>query len=280
MNAGRIVNEQMAAAWAEEGERWAKLHDEHDRATAAHQRALMDAAAVSPSDRVLDIGCGNGWTTREAARAASRGDVLGIDLSERMLERARELAARERLTNIDFAYADAQVHPFAAGERDVALSKFGSMFFADPVAAFTNIRGALHDDGRLALVVWQPLERNEWMLVMRGAVALGRELPTPPPGAPGPFGLADPERTRDILTRAGFHDIHVTAIAPDVVVGRDLDEAFEFARNAGPVIGALQGVDDADRERALANLRDELAARLTTDGVRLASAAWVVTARA
>jgi SAM-dependent methyltransferase len=278
MSGDRIANTEMAAAWAEEGERWARLADEHDRATAAHHRALMDAAAIAPSDRVLDIGCGNGWTTREAARAAPQGDALGLDISVPMLGRARELAAQEGLTNIEFLYGDAQVHAFAPGERDVAVSKFGSMFFGDPVAAFTNIHGALREGGRLALVVWQELARNEWLLVMRGAIALGRELPSPPPGAPGPFGLADPERTRDILTRARFHDIHVTPIAPAVVVGRDVDEAFEFARNAGPVQGALQGLDDGPRERALANLRDAVAARATADGVQLPSAAWLITA--
>jgi SAM-dependent methyltransferase len=275
-----VANEQMAAAWAEEGERWARFVDEHDRATAAHHRRLMEAAAIEAADRVLDIGCGNGWTTLEAATLARDGGALGVDLSALMLERARERAAAEGIMNVEFVQADVQVHAFPPGELDVAISKFGCMFFNDPVAAFTNVRTAQRVGGRLALVVWQELGRNEWLLALRGALALGRDLPTPAPGTPGPFGLADRAHASDVLERAGYRAIDIVPFTDQVFVGRDLDEAFEFARNEGPAQGALQGLGESDRELALANLRDMLASHATADGVVLPSAAWLITARA
>src|SRR4051812_33965905 len=162
----------MAQRWdGDEGAQWAAHVEEHDVAARAHHERLLEAAAIRRDEHVLDIGCGNGQTTRDAARAASAGRALGVDLSSPMLARARELARAEGVANAEFVQADVQVHPFEPRTFDVAISRFGVMFFDDPVGAFANVQRALRPGGRTAFVVWQPLTANEWLLELRGAVA-------------------------------------------------------------------------------------------------------------
>src|SRR5690349_3634706 len=189
---------------------------------------FLAAAAIGPHDRVLDVGCGNGESTRDAARAAVDGSVLGVDLSSQMLGLARRTAAADGITNVEFRQIDAQIHPFAAGAFDVVISRMGSMFFGDPVAAFTNLRRALRPGGRLALLTWQRIDENEWMNAFRAALAAGRDLPTPPPEAPSPFAFADPDRVRAILTAAGFVDVTFESLREPMRFGSDVDDAYAF----------------------------------------------------
>src|SRR5918992_3055720 len=204
-----IVNVEQAEAWdGPEGEHWALHYERFDAIIGPYHRALMSAAALAPGERVLDIGCGNGLTSRDAARAVGpSGSVLGVDLSGPMLARAEQLAKEDGLDNVRFERGDAQVHSFEPGAYDLAVSRFGLMFFLDPVAAFTNIASALRPHGRLATLVWQSVAANEWVTAMRDALAVGRDLPGPPPGAPSPFALADTDYARSVLTEAGFTDV-------------------------------------------------------------------------
>ncbi len=143
--------------------------------------ALRDAYEIGPEDRVLDIGCGAGQTTRDAARLASDGSALGVDISTEMIERAQRLADAEGLHNVTFEHADAQDHRFPSERFDLAISRFGTMFFRDPVAAFTNIGTGLRRDGRLLIMVWQAHERNEWSVAIQRALSgsAGSTVPTP-----------------------------------------------------------------------------------------------------
>jgi SAM-dependent methyltransferase len=279
--AAEIVNVEQAAAWdGPDGEYWAAHQERFDSSIQPHHARLMAAAAIAPGERVLDIGCGNGRTTRDAARAAREGgSVLAVDLSGPMLARARRSADEEGLSTIRFEQGDAQTYPFPAGSFDVAMSRFGVMFFADPVAAFTNIGSALRPGGRLAMLVWQPLAANEWMTAMRQALAFGRDLPVPPPGAPGPFGLADPDFTSSVLKSAGFADIDFASSEQPFNVGSDADDAYRFAAGLQPVLLMVADLDEATKARALDNLRATVAAHETPEGVVFGSAAWVVTAR-
>jgi ubiquinone/menaquinone biosynthesis C-methylase UbiE len=136
--------------------------DFYDAELRLHNQHLRAAANVQPHDLVLDIGCGTGQTTREAARAAIDGNALGIDLSAPMLERARRLSDDEGLSNVTYEQADAQIHPFPSAHFDLCISRFGAMFFSDPAAAFTNIGQAVRSGARLVLLVWQDHDRNEW----------------------------------------------------------------------------------------------------------------------
>jgi SAM-dependent methyltransferase len=270
-------NEAQADAWGgEEGDRWVTYADFYDNSSRPHHDRLLSKAAIQPTDHVLDIGCGNGRTSRDAARRAAEGRVLGIDLSWQMLERARMLAAQEGLTNVEFVNADAQVHPFEPASFDVAMSKFGTMFFADQVAAFSNIARALRPDGRLALCSWQEVSGIEFMSAIADALTLGAPRPAPPPDAPTPFRHADPEYVRGVLRSAGFRDVEIEPFTDPVTVHTTVDDAFDVLMGIFGWMTAEHSADDL--AQAQANLRASLEAHQTPDGIAYGSAAWLITA--
>ena len=272
------ANAAQLEAWdGDEGAYWAAHADRFDRAVAVHHRRLLDGAAIADGDAVLDIGCGTGQTTLDAARLARAGHALGVDLSSAMLDVARRRAADEALKNVRFEQADAQVHPFDEASFDLAISRTGAMFFADRVAAFTNIARALRPDGRLVLVTWKELHDNEWIREISGAMAAGRDTPAPPPDAPSPFSLADPDRVRGVLGAAGYTDVDLEGFTAPMWFGDDADDAYDFV--LGLVGWMVEGVDDATRERALDGLRAAMAAHVSADGVVFGSAAWLIRAR-
>jgi SAM-dependent methyltransferase len=270
-------NADQLRAWdGDEGAYWAEHADYFDRSVAAYHEKLMVTAAITDRDRVLDIGCGTGQTTRDAARAATSGSALGVDLSAQMVELARRRAAEEGVDNASFEQVDAQIHPFPPAALDVAISRTGAMFFGDLIAAFANIGRAVVRGGRLVLVAWQPLPANEWIREISGALAAGRDLPAPPADAPGPFSLSQPERVRRILTAAGFTDIDLEGTTAGMWFGTDADDAHRFV--LGLMGWMLQGLDDTDRRRAIDGLRATMAAHETPDGVVFGSAAWTIRA--
>ena len=275
-----IANPEQAAAWnGNEGEHWTENADHHDRAARRHWQRFLDAGLISAPDAVLDIGCGTGQSTRDAARIAKQGSVLGVDLSAVMLERAREQSKAAGLANVTYVQGDAQVYPFGEKAFDIAMSRFGAMFFNDPVRAFTNIGNAVRPGGRLALLAWRELARNEWLTAVREAVAVGRQLPMPPPDAPTPFALADPERVRGILSAAGYEDVGFEPVDEPIDFGPHADDAFAFVSNLGIVEGLTQDLDAAGRERALDGLRQTVVAHESADGVLFGTSAWLITAR-
>jgi len=270
-------NAEQLAAWdGDEGEYWASHADDYDRSVAVHHRALLDVAEVQVTDRVLDIGCGTGQTTRDLARAAGAGSALGVDLSSRMLDEARIRAAAEGVDNATFEQADAQVHPFAAGSFDLALSRTGAMFFGDQPAAFANISRALRPGGRLALAAWQAPDRNEWIQAFFGALAAGRDLSPPPAGAPGPFALAEPDHVRTVLGGAGFADVDLEPLQAPMWFGGTVDGAHAFV--LGQLGWMLEGVDANARSQALEALRTVIVAHATADGVLFDSGCWLIRA--
>jgi SAM-dependent methyltransferase len=271
------ANAEQLAAWnGTEGTYWAEHAEQFDRAVAGHDRPFQEAAAIESTDRVLDVGCGNGQNTRDAARAASAGSALGVDLSAPMLDHARRTAeAAEGLANVSFLQADAQVHPFEPASFDVAICRTSAMFFADHVAAFANIGRALRPGGRLSLLTWQSLEGNEWLEQIATALAAGRPPRIPPPGA-GPFALSDPERIRDLLGAAGFVDVAVVGNNASMWYGADATDAYEFI--IGLMGWMLEGLEDDGRRAALDALREVTAAHQTADGVTFGSATWITTA--
>jgi SAM-dependent methyltransferase len=282
VTASRVVpvdpsNADQLRAWdGDEGTYWAEHADYFDRSVSAYGQKLMVAAAITDGERVLDIGCGTGQTTRDAARAASCGSALGVDLSGPMLEVARRRASEEGVDNAFFDQADAQIHRFPSPAFDVAISRTGAMFFSDLVAAFANIGRAMVPGGRLVLVAWQPLAANEWMREMSGALAAGRDLAPPPPDAPGPFSLARPERVRTVLTAAGFTGVALEGSSAGMWFGRDADDAHRFV--LGLMGWMLRGLDDSGRGRASDALHAAMDAHVTSEGVVFDSAAWTIRA--
>jgi len=247
-------------------------------------RMTMDRARLASGEHVLDVGCGCGATSRAlATRVGASGSVHGVDISTPMLERAGALAREAGHANVRFTNADAQTHRFEPAGADVLFSRFGVMFFADPPAAFRNLRDALRPGGRLAFVCWRPLAENPWLLVPLGAAAQHMQLPPPPaPGAPGPFAFADPERVRGILDQAGFTRIKLDPVNDTLTVGGGgLDEAVHFLlEGVGPTSAALREADPAVRPRVFAAVKEALAPFVTREGVRMPAAAWIVTADA
>lgn len=275
-----IANTEMAAAWnGTDGDHWAENDDTYNAQIRRHKAHLLEAAAINPDDTVLDIGCGAGETTRNAARLATTGSALGIDLSRRQLARARDRAREEGVANVTFEEADAQVHPFPAASRSLAMSSFGVMFFADPVAAFTNIGRTLTPGGRLAMIVWRPFDENEWISEFRHALAAGRDLPSPAPNAPGMAGLADPDHVRAVLGAAGFGAIDLAPFDEPVELGDDPRAALHFVLGTGFAQAFLADVDDDTRQRAIDNLRATIAAHDTGRGIMFGSAGWLINAR-
>jgi SAM-dependent methyltransferase len=271
------ANADQLRAWdGDEGAYWAAHPDYFDRSIADHHARLLTAAAIGAADRVLDIGCGTGQTTLDAARTASNGSALGVDLSSEMLDLARHRAAAEGVANVEFVQADAQIHPFDSDAFDLAISRTGAMFFGDHVAAFTNIGRALVPHGRLALLTWQGLAGNEWIRAIGGALAAGRERPSPPPDAPGPFSLSDPDRVRAILGAAGFAEVDLEPVEAGMWLGNDSSDAHRFV--LGLMGWMLDGLDDSGRAQAIADLEATMAAHETGDGVVFGSAAWLITA--
>jgi SAM-dependent methyltransferase len=250
-----------------------------DAETRPHNERFRAAADVAPRDRVLDIGCGTGQTTRDAARAAVAGSALGIDLSAQMLDHARRLSREEGLANVSFLQADAQVHRFPVASFEVGISRFGTMFFADPVTAFGNIGHALTHGGRLVLMVWQARDRNEWTTAIREALAGDNPVPPPPADGPHPFSLADPAVAESILTAAGFAEISFTDVREPVYYGPDPAVAFDVVRGLRSTRDLLAGLDAGEADRALGRLRATLAVHQGADGVFFDARSWIIAAR-
>lgn len=275
-----IANVDQAAAWdGDEGAGWAKDWERYDASIRTYREPMLEAASITDGERILDFGCGNGQSTRDAARETPSGSALGADLSSAMLEQARRQADTEGVRNVEFIQADAQVHPFAPGGFDLAMSRFGSMFFADKPAAFANIAWALRPGGRLLLVAWQPMSENEQFATMIGTLTAGRDVPKPPPGAPSPFGLADPDLGRAWLTEAGFTDVDYRSVKGPFELGTDADDAFSFACQTGVVQSLTADLDADSKDAALGALRDAIVAHETPSGVLFNSATWFITAR-
>jgi len=271
------TNLEQARAWdGDEGEYWARHADIFENSLRRYQPAFLDAAAIGRAEVVLDIGCGTGSTTRDAAHRATEGIALGVDLSADMIAVARERAAAERLSNARFEQTDAQIHPFEPSGFDLALSRTGTMFFGDLRAAFANIARALHPGGRFVQLVWQPLPENEWITTFLSVLAAGRNLPPPPPEAPGPFTLSDPARVHELLTADGFTAPEVVGLREPMWFGSDAEEATAFI--GGLMAWMLTDLDEARRRKVWDDLHAAMAAHEGPDGVELGSAAWLVSA--
>ena len=242
-----------------------------------HNDVLRRAWGVRREDRVLDVGCGTGQTTREAARVAAEGGALGVDLSAPAIQRARELAEAEGLRNVTFEVGDAQVHHFPPNNFDVVISRFGTMFFDDPVAAFVNIGQALRPTGRLVMMVWQSPERNEWDIAIHRSLE-GADESTVAPEGPDPFSFSDRTTVQMILDAAGFTDVAFTDVHEPVYYGPDVVAALDWVRGFTCTNNVLKRLDPVAQERAIDDLREMLAAHASRDGIWFDSRAWIVSA--
>ncbi len=273
------ANAAQVAYWNETaGRTWADFQDPIDRQIRPLGLAAMQRLAPAPGEQVVDVGCGCGDTSLELARRVGpEGGVLGLDISAPMLEVARSRAETAGLRNLTFHEADAQTASLP-GDRDAVFSRFGVMFFADPEAAFANLRRSLRPGGRLAFVCWRPLPENLWIhLPAEAAAGLVPPAPPPEPGTPGPFAFADPDRVRRILAEAGFTGIEISP-HDEAIGGLDLEGTVGMSVWRGPLGAILRERPDLapvlhDR------VRTAVSPWLRGDAVYMPSATWLVSAR-
>ncbi|MHB8417087.1 MAG: class I SAM-dependent methyltransferase [Myxococcales bacterium] len=276
-----MPNEEQIAYWnGDRGRSWVADQELRDRTLAPFGEAALRRAEPRPGERAVDVGCGCGASVLALAAAVGpTGHVLGIDVSQPMLGRARVRAAG--LAQVELRCADAASHPFD-GRADLLYSRFGVMFFDDPPAAFSNLRRALAPGRRLAFACWRSLAENEWMAVPAQAVrAVLPEAPALPSG-PGPLSLADPALLRALLAGAGFAEIVLEPFDHPIPLGqgRGLDAAAAEAVTLGPAARLLAQADEATRSAALAAVRAALAPLLRGERIELGGGAWLVSARA
>jgi ubiquinone/menaquinone biosynthesis C-methylase UbiE len=264
------------------GQRWSDRQEAQDILLAPVSQILIERIAAKPGDRILDIGCGcGGLSIALAGQVSPGGHVLGVDISAPMLERARAVAPAGLAA--EFVLADATVHPFAAASYDLLVSRFGVMFFADPVTSFANIRGALKPGGRVVFACWREPKANPWMIAPLQAVYRHvPKLPEMAPEDPGPFAFASEARVTRILGEAGFTDVALQAhaLSLDIARGQGLDAAVQSAFEIGPASRALEGHPAETREAARLSVRELLAQHQDGGSVTLPGSIWLVTARA
>lgn len=282
-----VANEEATEAW--NGvlfDRFVQFRDIVTSGLGAHGEEALRIHRPEPGERVLDIGCGFGDTTqRIAGVVGTEGEVLGIDVAERFVEASREEAESAGVANVRFEVADVQTTEFPQ-QFDYAFSRFGTMFFANPVAALRNVRHGLVADGRLCMVVWRRKLDNDWMhraeLVVEQHLSEPEETDEPTCG-PGPFSMAGADTTSDILLNAGFTDVDFRRCDIEIRIGDDLDHAVEFAMALGPAGELIRLVgSDADelRPQLEVELREALSEFAGPDGVSAPASTWIVSARA
>lgn len=277
---GAVANTDMAEFWnGHPADVWVREAERFDVMLAPFGRRLLKAAALEPGERVLDVGCGNGAISCEAARAVGPdGQVIGVDLSGPMLALAKRRAEEQGMV-ATFIQGDAQTASLDQ-PVDVVMSRFGVMFFDDPVAAFANLSRATRPGGRLCFVCWQEMFANEWLAIPAMAIAAHVGIPElPEPGAPGPFALADTARIRDILESAGWSQVTIDEDKEGMRMGNDPEDVVAFMLSDEMGRRVIEGKDPeavkAGTEAAIEALRPFV----MPEGVVLKGASWLVAAR-
>jgi SAM-dependent methyltransferase len=274
------ANLEQQALWnGTAGDAWVREQALLDASFVGFEKLLVDAVARAGARRVLDVGCGSGATTLAIARhLGTAGTATGIDISAPLIERARTRAADEDVTS-EFVLADAQTHELAGADYDLVVSRFGVMFFEDPVAAFANLRAALRPGGGLCAVTFRAPAENPFMTTAeRAAAPLLPKVPPRRQDAVGQFAFADRDRVQRILSTAGWSSIALTPVdVPCAFPARELENYFT---RLGPVAPVLREADDTTRERVIALLRGAFAPFVHGAEVRFVAACWMIGATA
>ena len=276
-------NADMKAFWnGAGGERWVSFGDRLEASLQSFGQHTIDTSGAAVDESVLDIGCGCGPNSIELAlRVGANGRVRGVDISSPVLDQARINARASGLAIVSFECADAQTADLGEEQYDLAFSRFGVMFFDDPVRAFENIRGALKPTGRITFASWAARIENAWVAEPLQVVSKYIDLSPPPQdNAPGPFSLGDEYRVRDVLTKAGFRNIVVAPYKEAMVLGEDISAAVDFLMQMAPSGGAITAAnpDQQTRSAIAADLAALLESHQGEGGVTMDAVALIVTA--
>jgi SAM-dependent methyltransferase len=237
---------------------------------------MLDAVGLKSGEAVLDVGCGIGTTTLEAGRRVAPTSAMGVDVDASLLHVAREQAEIGKVHNVRFVEADAQVYPFETASFDAVISRFGTMFFDDPEAAFANLGRAVRVGGRLAIVC--PI-RSEWVEVAMAAAAPNVGLPDlGSPGGPGPFAFADGSRLKRVIRAGGFHEVILEEITKRVRIGDDVEDGADFVVSLPEAQLLFEGKPDEKVAAAVRALREGLAPFSSPGGLVVSESAWLATA--
>ncbi len=239
------TNNAQADYWASSaGRKWIELEHSLDTAMEGMLDIVLDAASISISDHVIDVGCGTGVSTIEAARAASHGSAIGVDISKQLLERARERSSASGIGNLSFLLADAQAHQFGSAMYDVLISRVGMSFFEDSVAAMENLNKSMRKNGKMAFVSWASVSKNPWFKIPKIAAEnrLGK-LPKPDPNAPGPTAFQDLERVAGLMRMAGMKNIEAQAVEFVLTPPNGIDGAASTSSKVGPSARVMKHFD-------------------------------------
>lgn len=270
------ANADQSERWNDRaGRSWAELGDMLDRVLEPFVPLLLDEIGPVAGRRILDIGCGAGALTLAAAGRGAAG--LGVDISGPLVEAARARAERLGAAGARFVQGDAQTHRFEAPGYDALVSRFGVMFFADPPAAFRNLRSAVRPGGKLAFVAWRSSAENDFMTAAERSVADILEMPGRVEGGPGQFGFADSGRVGSILAESGWLGVEIRPV--DVECRLTEDELRLYARRMGPVADLLPSLDEATRSEVERRVDAAFQPYLQGGEARFTAACWMVTAR-
>lgn len=275
-----VSNDEQARLWnGASGLAWVERQELLDRLFQPFESLLVDAVVAGKAKRVLDVGCGTGATTLAIAqRLGADAECVGIDISEPMLIVARERAGRE-CAAARFLCADAQLHAFQPASFDAIVSRFGVMFFSNPVDAFANLRKAMRPGGELHALAWRSPQENPFMTIAeRAASPLMPGLPLRRSGGPGQFSFADSQRVREILEKSGWRDISIEPL--DIACTMPESDLFPYITRLGPVGLLLQQVEGCLRKRIVEVVRDAFAVYVRDGEVRFTAACWRIGARA
>ena len=272
-----LAAEQSAYWKGAGGKMWLGAYDRIERGIVGFSEVVLKAANARPGERVLDVGCGTGRTTAElAAAVGATGRVLGVDISEPLVDAARG----QKLGNATFEVGDAASYPFEPASLDLVFSRFGVMFFGDPVAAFQNIRCAVKPSGRLVFLCWRTPGENPWAAVpMRAAQPFLPPMERPGPEDPGQYSFGDRSRVERILTQAGFSGLSIEPVDLVLNQGKDIADVLQRIGDFGPLARAFKDVAPEQIAKAKAAIGEALKPYATPDGVKLAGACWLVRAR-
>jgi len=278
-----LTNIDMSDFWnGSGGENWMRFHEQLEKSLNPFGMKAISTAMIKSGERVLDVGCGWGDTSFNILQSVGiQGQVHGIDISNLILQHAGNRVDASGHKNISFECVDAESHSFDSMVFDIIYSRFGVMFFSNPVEAFKNIRKTLKPDGRLVFVCWQSIQANQWVNLPLEIAKNHVFIPPPTnPDAPGGFSFGDDSRVKRILDEAGFVNTKIQPFSTKFTVGENIEDAMTFLSNIGPASSVLDDpeIDNVIKQHITSELRETLASYKTLNGVQLDAATWIVTA--